>query len=105
MIHNGKELMNVAKRVTDAAQIVRTFAQSMVFLRPIASKTAPVIMRPIPLHTDSTPTKETANVSEALTDNARSFAKLITELPTAAKKEMHRNAIQNDGLFSICTDE
>ena len=97
MMHSGKELINVAKRVTDAAQIVRTFAQSIVFLRPIASKTAPVSMRPMPLQTERTPTKETARDSGADTESARSLAKLITVLPTAAKKEMVIKAIQKEG--------
>ena len=104
MIHNGKELMNVAKRVTDAAQIVRMFAQSMVFLRPIASKTAPVRMRPTPLQTERTPTKETASDSGADTESARSLAKLITVLPTAAKKESVIKAIQKEGRRIICAE-
>jgi hypothetical protein len=36
-----------------------------------------------------------------LTDSAISFAKLITELPTAARNEMHKNVIQKDGWQSI----
>ena len=36
-------------------------------------------------------------VDVSLTERARSFAKLITELPTAANREMQINAIQNEG--------
>jgi hypothetical protein len=50
------------------------------------------------LHTESTPTKDTASASVALTDSARSFAKLITELPTAARKEMQ---IKQDKLDTV----
>ena len=65
------------------------------------SKRAPVRIRPKPLHTESTPTRETANAYGAFTDSARSFAKLITELPTAAKKEIHIKASQKESLDSI----
>ena len=68
------------------------------------SKRAPVMIRPMPLHTESTPTRDTANDSGALTDKARSFAKLITELPTAAKNEMHIKASQKEGRDNICKD-
>ena len=100
-MHSTKELTDTAVRVTVAAQIVKIFAEIIVLRQPITSKTAPVRMRPRPLHTESMPTRDTAKASGALTDRARSFAKLMTELPTAAKKEIHRNAIQNDGRQSI----
>ena len=100
-MQRGNDPTETASRVTPAAHIVITFAQIIVLRRTIASNTAPVIMRPIPLLTDSTPTRDTASDSDAFTEIARSFAKLITELPTAARKEMQTNAIQNDGLLSI----
>ena len=84
-----------------AAQIVSIFAHIIVLRRPIASKRAPVRIRPTPLHTESTPTSETANASGAFTESARSFAKLITELPTAAKKEIQIKASQKEGRDNI----
>ena len=93
--------MDTASNVTPAAQMVRVLAHNMVFLRPMMSKTAPVRIRPKPLHTERTPTRVTARDSGAFTERARSLAKLITELPTAARKEMQINAIQKDGRESI----
>ena len=93
--------MDTANKVTAAAQIVRILAHSMVLRRPIRSKSEPVRIRPKPLHTDNTPTRETASDSDVFTDNAKSLAKLITELPTAAKKEMQIKAIQKEGRQSI----
>ena len=101
IIQSGKEPKETASSVTVAAPIVSIFAQIMVLLRPIESKSAPVRIRPNPLHTESTPTRETANASGACTDSAKSFAKLITELPTAARKEIHIKANQKDGRTSI----
>ena len=103
-IQRGRDLADTASRVIIAAKMVKALALSIVLRRPIASNTAPVIIRPNPLHTESTPTRETARDSGASTDRARSLAKLITELPTAARKLMHTKAIQNDGLHSICRD-
>lgn len=100
-IQSGKDTMVTAKRVTPAAQIVRMFAHSIVLRRPMVSKTAPVRIRPKPLHTERIPTRVTARDSGAFTESAKSLAKLITELPTAAKKEIQINAIQNDGRRSI----
>ena len=96
-IHNTREFTLTDTSTTAAAAMVSILAHSIVFLRPILSKSEPVRMRPKPLHTDSTPTRETANDSGAFTDSAKSLAKLITELPTAAKKEMQRKAIQKEG--------
>ena len=104
IMQRGSAFIDTASNVTAAAQIVRIFAQIIVLRHPIISKTAPVRMRPRPLHTESIPTRETARVSGAFTDRARSFAKLITELPTAARKDIQMNAIQKDGLQSICFD-
>ena len=101
-IQSGREPMDTASNVTAAAQMVSMLAHNMVLRRPMESKSAPVRMRPMPLHTDRTPTKETAKDSGASTDKARSFAKLMTELPTAARKEMQTKAIQKDGRQSIC---
>ena len=84
-----------------AAQIVSMLEQIIVLCRPILSKRAPVRIRPKPLQIESTPTRDTANDSGAFTDNARSLAKLITELPTAARKEIHIKASQKDGRASI----
>ena len=84
-----------------AALMVSIFAQIMVLRRPIESKRAPVRIRPKPLHTESTPTSETANASGAFTDSARSLAKLITELPTAARNEIQIKASQKEGRESI----
>ena len=100
-IQSGREPMETASNVTAAAQMVSTLAHNMVLRRPILSKSVPVRIRPKPLHTDNTPTRDTANASEAFTDKARSLAKLITELPTAARKEMHMKAIQKEGRQSI----
>ena len=77
------------------------FEQIIVFRRPMASKRAPVRIRPNPLQTESTPTRDTASDSGAFTDSARSLAKLITELPTAARKEIHIKASQKEGRDSI----
>ena len=96
-IQRGREPIDTANSVTAAAQMVSALAYSMVLRRPILSKSVPVRMRPRPLHTDNTPTRDTANDSEAFTDRARSLAKLITELPTAAKHDMHIKAIQKEG--------
>ena len=104
IMQRGREPMDTASSVTAAAQIVSALAHSIVLRRPMVSKSAPVRMRPRPLHTDKTPTRETASVSDAFTDRARSLAKLITELPTAARKEIHINAIQKEGRQSICTE-
>ena len=101
MIQSTKELDITAINVTRAAQIVKILAHIIVLRQPMTSNNAPVIILPIPLQTESTPTKETAKVSGAFTESAISFAKLITELPTAARKDMHRNAIQKDGRQSI----
>ena len=100
-MQRGRDPMETAKRVTAAAQMVRALDHSMVLRRPMASKSAPVRMRPMPLHTDSKPTRETASDSGALTERARSLAKLMTELPTAARKEMLTKAIQKEGRQSI----
>ena len=100
-MQRGSEPTDTESKVMPAAQSVRTLASSIVLRRPITSNTAPVRIRPIPLQTESTPTSDTASDSAASTESARSFAKLITELPTAARKEMQINAIQNDGLASI----
>lgn len=100
-IQRGREPMDTAKSVTPAAQMVSTLAHNIVLRRPMESKRAPVRIRPNPLHTDNTPTRDTARASEALTDSAKSLAKLITELPTAAKKEIQINAIQKEGRQSI----
>ena len=101
-MHRGRELTDTAMSVVAAATIVKRFAQIIVLRQPITSKTAPVRIRPMPLQTERTPTRETAKASGALTDRERSFAKLMTELPTAAKNEIQRNANQNDGWVSIC---
>ena len=100
-IQRGKEPRLTANNVTAAAPIVSKLEQIIVLRRPMVSKSAPVRIRPKPLHTESTPTRETANDSGAFTDSARSLAKLITELPTAAKKEMHIKASQKEGRASI----
>jgi hypothetical protein len=102
--HITRESAYTATSVTAAAQMVKIFALSIVLRLPIASNTAPVIILPRPLHTESTPTRDTAKDSGALTDKARSLAKLITELPTAARNEMQINAIQNEGRHSICDE-
>ena len=102
VMHSGREPMDTANSVTPAAQMVRPLAHSIVLRRPMESKSAPVKIRPIPLHTDRTPTKETARDSGASTDRAKSLAKLMTELPTAARKEIHTKAIQKEGRQSIC---
>jgi len=96
--------MDAAISVTAAAQMVSALAHSMVLRLPITSNTAPVMIRPSPLHTERAPTSDTARASGAETDMARSLAKLITELPTAARKEMQMKAIQNDGRRSISAD-
>ena len=101
IMQSAKESTDTAIRVTVAAPIVRIFAQSIVLRQPIESNRIPVRMRPTPLHIERIPTRETANASGASTDRARSLAKLITELPTAARKDMHINAIQKDGRESI----
>ena len=101
MIQSGKELKETANNVTTAAQMVNIFAHNMVLRRPMVSNKAPVRIRPKPLHIDSTPTRETANASGAFVDSARSLAKLITELPTAARNEMHRKANQKEYRESI----
>ena len=103
-IQRGKDPEDTASNVTAAAPMVSRLEQIIVLRRPIASKRAPVRMRPNPLHTESTPTRETAKVSGAFTDNARSLAKLITELPTAARKEIQINASQKEGRDNICAD-
>ena len=59
------------------------------------------MIRPKPLHTERTPTRETANDSGAFTDSARSLAKLITELPTAARNDIHIKASQKEGRANI----
>ena len=102
--HKGREPTDTANRVTAAAQMVRILAYSIVLRRPMASKSAPVRIRPRPLQIDKIPTRDTARASDAFTDNAKSLAKLITELPTAAKKEMHTKAIQKEGRQSICAE-
>ena len=96
-MQRGREPMDTASKVTAAAQMVSILAHNIVLRRPIVSKSVPVRIRPRPLHTDNTPTRETAKASGAFTDKARSFAKLITELPTAARQEMHIKAIQKEG--------
>ena len=63
--------------------MVRIFAAIIVNLLPIESNTAPVIILPRPLHTDSTPTNVVAKAAFAPTESAKSLAKLITEFPTA----------------------
>ena len=105
IMHNGNDPIETERSVTPAAIMVRIFAQTIVFFRPMASNTAPVIILPTPLHTERTPTNETANASGAFTDNAISFAKLITELPTAANKDIQIKAIQNEGRHSILEED
>lgn len=105
IIQSDNEPKVTASSVTVAAPIVSIFAQIMVLRRPILSKRAPVRIRPKPLHTESTPTRDTANDSGAFTDSARSLAKLMTELPTAARKEIHIKANQKDGRDSIWMEE
>ena len=103
-IQSGKELIVTANSITAAAQLVSILAHSMVLRRPIVSKRAPVRIRPKPLHMDNTPTRDTAKASGAYTDRARSLAKLITELPTAARQEIQIKAIQKEGRQSICRE-
>ena len=93
--------MVTAKSVMPAAQMVSTLANNMVLRRPMRSKIIPIRIRPKPLQIDKTPTKVTARDSAAFTDKARSFAKLITELPTAARKDRQVNAIQKEARRSI----
>ena len=100
-MHRESEPTETAINVTVAAHIVNILANNIVLRRPMMSNKVPVRILPRPLHTDNTPTRETANDSEAFTDKAKSLAKLITELPTAAKNEMQMNAIQNEGRLSI----
>ena len=97
MIQRVREPMDTEIKVTKAAQMVRTLAQIIVLRLPITSKTAPVKIRPKPLQTESTPTRDTASASGASTERAKSLAKLITELPTAARNDIQINAIQNEG--------
>ena len=101
MIQRGKEPRVTASNVTLAAQMVNMFAHSIVLRRPIVSNRVPVRIRPKPLHMDRTPTRETANASGAFIDSARSLAKLITELPTAARNDMHKKANQKEYRESI----
>ena len=103
-IQRGKEPIDTASKVTVAAQMVITLAQIIVLRRPMRSKMAPVRIRPRPLQTDKTPTRETARDSGAFTERAKSLAKLMTELPTAARKEIQIKAIQNESLASISRD-
>ena len=100
-MHTGSEPMVTASKVIPAAQMVKIFAHIIVFLGPNLSKTIPVSILPRPLHMERTPTKETARLSGAFTESARSFAKLITELPTAARKDMQIKASQNEREQSI----
>ena len=94
MMQRGRELTLTAMSVTPAEAMVSTLAEIIVKRLPIESNTAPQIILPRPLQTDKTPTKDTARDSGAFTERARSFAKLITELPTAARKEMQIKAIE-----------
>ena len=101
IMQSGREPMKTASKVTAEAKMVRILAHIMVLRRPMLSKSAPVRIRPKPLQTESTPTRETASDSGAFTERARSLAKLMTELPTAARKEMQIKAIQKEGRRSI----
>lgn len=51
--------MNTASKVTPDAQMVSILALSMVLRRPMTSNSVPVRIRPKPLQTDKTPTRET----------------------------------------------
>lgn len=75
-----------ASKVTVAAVMVRMAEVIMVIFLPAASKSAPVKTRPKPLQTASTPTMVVARAVVAPTESAKSRAKLITELPTAARQ-------------------
>ena len=74
-IHKGSDPIYTASNVMPAAPIVRPLAQSIVLRRPMMSKTAPVIILPMPLKTERTPTSVTARASDASTEIARSLAK------------------------------
>ena len=78
IIQRGRAFIDTESNVTAAAQIVRIFAQIIVLRQPITSNTAPVIIRPRPLQTESIPTRETARVSGAFTESARSLWKAAT---------------------------
>lgn len=86
MMHIGKELKTTERRVIPAATIESRFAAIMVNLLPAASKSAPVRILPSPLQADRTPTSVVASAALAPVESARSFAKLITELPTATRQ-------------------
>ena len=75
--------MLTARSVIPAANIVSTFAASIVNLLPILSNTIPVRILPRPLNIASTPTRVVAKATSAPTESAKSRAKLITALPTA----------------------
>ena len=88
------EVDGIYTKVTAAAKMVRILAAIIVKRRPIASKSAPVIILPSPLQTASTPTSVVASAASAPTESARSRAKLMTELPTAVKQMSARNTRQ-----------
>ena len=93
-MQSGKELTDTATNVIPVAAIVRILAAIIVNLLPIASKSAPVMMRPSPLQTARTPTSVVARAASAPTESARSLAKLMTELPAAVKQTSAKNARQ-----------
>ena len=85
--------------------MVRIFANSMVRFRPSLSNSAPMAMRPRPLHMESTPTSVVASAASAPTESARSRAKDITVFPTAERHTMQKKASQKEGLRIICPVE
>ena len=75
-MQSGSDESITEMSVTTVAQMVMRFAQIIVFLRPIKSKSAPVRILPIPLQTESTPTSVTASDSAAPTESDKFFAEL-----------------------------
>ena len=78
-MHTGSDWSSTATKVMPAARMVSPPDTSMVVRRPAASKNAPAMIRPNPLHTDKTPTKVVASAADAPTERERSLAKLMTE--------------------------
>ena len=100
-MQRGSELRDTASKVTPAAMIVMKLAVNIVLRRPAASNNAPVNILPRPLQIERTPTNVVASESAAPTPRTRSFAKLITELPTAVRQIRQTNARQKVKRFII----
>ena len=82
--------------------MVIIFANIIVRRRPAVSNITPHIILPSPLQMDNMPTRDVAKLSAAPINIARSLAKLITVLPTAASEIVYRKNFQKVNMPSIC---